>query len=71
MPGGSWQQGMQGMSQCRKAAWGIVVPQRRAAHHTWGAQAPSPSAPQGAWCWLGEQETFWEKKEDKGQDAEG
>lgn len=36
-----------------------------------GALDPSSPAPWGAWGWFGEHETLWEKREDKGQDAEG
>lgn len=40
----------------------------RAAHRLWGCPDPLSRGAQG---WLGECETFWEKREDKGQDAEG
>lgn len=45
----------------------MVVAESRAGD----AQGPSPTVPWEPGVGFGERETFWEKREDKGQDAEG
>lgn len=58
-----------GISWCRKwhRAWGMVVAESRAGD----AQSPSPTVPWEPGVGFGERETFWEKREDRGQDAGG